>query len=73
MLKCKQKVLKSSQNITKLPVSILKLDHRENYNVFAPEFGFVIVSIGHLAAHDLIFPLHKYFRWYHSLHSNIQE
>lgn len=56
MLKCKQKVLKSSQNIIKVPVSILKLDQRENINVFAPEFGSVIVSIGHLAAHDLISP-----------------
>lgn len=56
MLKCKRKALKSSQNIIKVPVSIFKLDHRENNNVFAPEFGFVIVSIGHLAAHDLISP-----------------
>lgn len=56
MLKCKQKVLKSSQNIRKVPVSIFKLDHRENNNVFGPGFGFVIVSIEHLAAHDLTFP-----------------
>lgn len=73
MVKCKQKVLKSSQNIIKVSVSIVKLYHRENNNVFAPEFGFVIVSIGHLAAHDPIFSLHKRFRCYHSLHNNIQE
>ena len=41
--------------------------------MFAPKFGFAIVSIGHLDLQDLIFLLRKRFRCYPSLHNNIQE